>query len=38
MTVQDLVQAVVAMATLPPHVNMLEAVVLPVGQMYLGRG
>jgi NAD(P)-dependent dehydrogenase (short-subunit alcohol dehydrogenase family) len=38
MTVQDLVQAVVAMAALPPHVNMLEAVVLPVGQMYLGRG
>jgi NAD(P)-dependent dehydrogenase (short-subunit alcohol dehydrogenase family) len=38
MAVQDLVQAVVAMATLPPHVNMLEAVVLPIGQMYLGRG
>jgi NAD(P)-dependent dehydrogenase (short-subunit alcohol dehydrogenase family) len=38
MAVQELAQAVVAMATLPPHVNMLEAVVLPVGQMYLGRG
>jgi NAD(P)-dependent dehydrogenase (short-subunit alcohol dehydrogenase family) len=38
MTVQDLAQAVVAMAALRPHVNMLEAVVLPVGQMYLGRG
>ena len=38
MAVHELAQAVVAMATLPPHMNMLEAVVLPVGQMYLGRG
>ena len=30
--------AVVAMASLPSHVNMPEAVVLPVAQMYLGRG
>lgn len=37
MTVPDLVQAVVAMATLPAHVNLLEAVILPVGQPYLGR-
>ncbi len=26
------------MATLPTHVNMLEAIVLPVGQLYVGRG
>jgi len=29
---------VVTMAALPPHVNMLEAIVLPVTQQYLGRG
>ncbi len=38
MTVEELAQAAVLMATLPPHVNMLEAIVLPVGQLYVGRG
>jgi NAD(P)-dependent dehydrogenase (short-subunit alcohol dehydrogenase family) len=38
MTVAELAQAAVLMATLPAHVNMLEAVVLPVGQLYVGRG
>ena len=38
MAVDELAQAAVLMATLPPHVNMLEAIVLPVGQLYLGRG
>jgi NAD(P)-dependent dehydrogenase (short-subunit alcohol dehydrogenase family) len=38
MTVAELVQAAVLMAALPPHVNMLEAIVLPVGQEYVGRG
>jgi NAD(P)-dependent dehydrogenase (short-subunit alcohol dehydrogenase family) len=38
MTVDELAQAAVLMATLPPHVNMLEAIVLPVGQLYVGRG
>lgn len=38
MTVEELAQAAVVMATLPPHVNMLEAIVLPVGQLYVGRG
>jgi NAD(P)-dependent dehydrogenase (short-subunit alcohol dehydrogenase family) len=38
MTAEELAQAAVLMATLPPHVNMLEAIVLPVGQMYVGRG
>jgi hypothetical protein len=26
------------MTTLPPHVNMREAMVLPVGQLHVGRG
>lgn len=38
MTIDELAQAAVLMATLPPHVNMLEAIVLPVGQLYVGRG
>ena len=38
MDVDDLAQAAVLMATLPPHINMLEATVLPVGQLYIGRG
>jgi NAD(P)-dependent dehydrogenase (short-subunit alcohol dehydrogenase family) len=38
MTPAELAQAAVVMATLPPHVNMLEAIVLPVGQLYVGRG
>jgi hypothetical protein len=38
MTTADLAQAAVVMATLPANVNMLEAIVLPVGQLYVGRG
>jgi len=38
MTADEVAQVAVAMATLPPHVNMLEAIVLPIGQPYLGRG
>jgi NAD(P)-dependent dehydrogenase (short-subunit alcohol dehydrogenase family) len=38
MTVGELAQTAVLMATLPAHVNMLEAIVLPVGQLYVGRG
>ncbi|MDP6779188.1 MAG: SDR family oxidoreductase [Candidatus Latescibacteria bacterium] len=38
MSVEELAQAAVLMATLPPHVNMLESIVLPVGQLYVGRG
>jgi NAD(P)-dependent dehydrogenase (short-subunit alcohol dehydrogenase family) len=38
MTVDEIAEAAVLMATLPPHVNMLEAIVLPVGQLYVGRG
>ena len=38
MTPDDIARAAVTMATLPPYVNMLESIVLPVGQLYLGRG
>lgn len=38
MSVAELAQAALLMATLPPHVNMLEAIVLPVTQLYVGRG
>ncbi len=38
MTAAELAETAVLMATLPPHVNMLEAIVLPVGQLYVGRG
>ena len=30
--------AAVAMAALPPYANMLESIVLPVDQPYIGRG
>ena len=38
MSVEDIAAAALTMATLPPHVNMYEAIVLPVDQVYLGRG
>jgi len=38
MHVDELAQAAVLMATLPPHVNMLEAIVMPIDQLYIGRG
>jgi hypothetical protein len=38
MSVAELAEAAVLMACLPPHVNMLEAIVLPIGQQYVGRG
>ena len=38
MSADEIAQAAVAMAALPPHVNMLEAIVLPIDQPYLGRG
>lgn len=38
MDVEELARAAVCMATMPPHVNFLEAIVLPVGQEYVGRG
>ena len=38
MTPDELAITVVTMAALPPHVNLYEAIVLPVEQLYLGRG
>jgi NAD(P)-dependent dehydrogenase (short-subunit alcohol dehydrogenase family) len=38
MAAEELAQVVVLMASLPPHINMLEAIVLPTEQLYLGRG
>lgn len=38
MTMDELAQVALTMAALPPHVNLLEAIVLPVEQLYLGRG
>ncbi len=38
MTCDELAETALLMASLPPHVNMLEAIVLPVEQLYIGRG
>lgn len=38
MTVDEISEVAVLMATLPPHVEMLEAIVLPSQQLYVGRG
>lgn len=38
MQVGEIAEVALVMACLPPHVNVLEAIVLPVKQAYLGRG
>jgi NAD(P)-dependent dehydrogenase (short-subunit alcohol dehydrogenase family) len=38
MTIDEIAGVAVHMACLPPHVNFLEAIVLPTEQLYLGRG
>ncbi|NLG48953.1 MAG: SDR family oxidoreductase [Chloroflexi bacterium] len=38
MSTEDIARVALLMATLPPEVNMLESIVLPVTQKYLGRG
>lgn len=38
MTVEELAEVAVLMATLPGHVNVFEAIVLPTTQTYIGRG
>ena len=35
---EDIAAAALTMAALPPNVNMLESIVLPTAQLYLGRG
>jgi NAD(P)-dependent dehydrogenase (short-subunit alcohol dehydrogenase family) len=38
MEVADIAETAVLMASLPAHVNMLEAIILPINQPYLARG
>lgn len=38
MEVGEIAEVAILMATLPAHINMLEAIVLPVKQAYLARG
>lgn len=38
MQASELAEAAITMAALPSNITMLEAIVLPVGQPYLGRG
>ncbi len=38
MKIEDWVEAAVAMAAMPPNINLLEAIILPIDQAYLGRG
>lgn len=35
---EELAEAAIAMAALPAHISMLEAIVMPVAQPYIGRG
>ncbi len=37
-SVEEMARTVLLMVTLPPEANMLEAIVLPVTQKYIGRG
>jgi hypothetical protein len=38
MSTEAIARTALLMATLPPEANMLEAIVLPVAQTYIGRG
>ena len=38
LAVAEIAEVALLMATLPPHVEMLEAIVLPLSQKYVGRG
>ncbi len=38
MTAAELAEVAVQMAAMPPHINFLEAIVLPTTQDYIGRG
>jgi NAD(P)-dependent dehydrogenase (short-subunit alcohol dehydrogenase family) len=38
LSVEEIAEVALLMATLPPHVEMLEAIVLPSKQLYVGRG
>lgn len=38
MTVDEVAEVALTMVSMPPHINMLSSIVLPVQQKYLGRG
>jgi NAD(P)-dependent dehydrogenase (short-subunit alcohol dehydrogenase family) len=38
MEIDDIVKVVMTVATLPLSINMVETIVLPTTQLYLGRG
>ena len=38
MQAEELAEVAITMAALPPHISMLEAIVMPVAQPYIGRG
>lgn len=38
MSMEDIAEVAVLMAELPPNVNLLEAIALPMNQLYVGRG
>lgn len=38
MQAEELAEVAIAMAALPAHISMLEAIVMPVAQPYIGRG
>lgn len=38
MEIHEIAQVAVMMATMPPHINLLEAICVPMRQLYLGRG
>ena len=37
-SVEEIGRVALLMATLPPEANMLEAIILPISQLYIGRG
>ena len=38
MEIDEVVKAVMTIVTMPPNVNMIQTIILPVTQLYLGRG
>ncbi len=38
MDTSAIAEAALTMAAMPPEVNMLDTTVLPIGQLYIGRG
>ena len=38
MSTEEFAEIAVTVASLPPHMTMLESIVLPINQKYVGRG